>query len=67
MPIADLDIYRTTIMVADRYGDDAVAEAARRSEWLRVVGQAEGATVLRRCDVYWIDVGACGPAGGAAF
>lgn len=47
----DLDIYRAAKLVIDRHGDDAVLQAAGRSDFFLEEGHAEGAAIWRRITV----------------
>jgi hypothetical protein len=44
--ISDLDIYRAANLLIDRYGDDALTEAARRIDRMLASGDSEGRVVF---------------------
>ena len=46
--VTDLDIYRAVNLIVDRYGGDALTEAARRVEQMLADGDSEGQIVWRR-------------------
>jgi hypothetical protein len=46
--ITDLDIYRAANLLIDRYGHDALTEAARRVDRMLADGDSEGRIVWRR-------------------
>ena len=46
--ITEVDIYRAANLLIDRYGDDALTEAARRVDQMLADGDSEGRIVWRR-------------------
>jgi hypothetical protein len=46
--ITDLDIYRAANLLIDRYGDDALTEAAQMIDRMLAEGDSEGRIVWRR-------------------
>lgn len=46
--ISDMDVYRTANVLVERYGKDAVLEAAQRADSFLEAGDMDGSAVWRR-------------------